>query len=122
MMVLADTSVWIHHMQRGERELEMLLENGRVLMHPFVMGELACETFRNRVKILELLQSLPRARAASHDEVMFFIEHHKLMGRGLGYVDMHLLASVALEAGSHLYTFDTRLNEVAVERGCSYKS
>lgn len=120
MMVLADTNIWIAHMQRGEKQLERLLEQGRVLIHPFVIGELACGTFKNRQGVLALLQSLSHARSATHDEVMFYVERHALMGRGLGYVDAHLLASVALESGAKLYTRDGRLYGIAVERGCAF--
>lgn len=119
-MVLTDTNVWINHLQRGDKQLEALLELSEVMVHSFVIGELACGTFRNRKGVLSLLQNLPHARTATHDEVMFFIERHALMGRGLGYVDAHLLASIALESGTQLFTRDGRLHGIAMERGCAF--
>ncbi len=120
-MVLVDTNVWIGHLNRGEKQLELLLQEGRVLMHPFVIGELACGTFRNRQGLLSLLKSLPQARTAMHDEVMFFIERHALMGRELGYVDAHLLASLAIDSGAVLFTRDAVLKTVATEQGRAFK-
>ena len=96
MMLLADTSVWIDHLRRPSGNLIAALEGDIVLMHPFVVGELACGNLRNRGEVLSLLARLPFAPSASHIEVMTFVDRHKLMGSGLGWVDMHLLAATAL--------------------------
>ena len=101
-MILVDTSVWIDHLHRAEQTLVQALEAGQVLMHPFVVGELACGHLNNRQEVLTLLQALPAAPIASHPEVLGFIERRGLMGRGIGYVDVHLLASVALDGAAKL--------------------
>ena len=113
-MVLVDTSVWVAHLRHGGIGLDMLLTEGRVLCHPFIVGELACGNLHRRTEILSHLQALPQATLAKHEEVMQLIENYHLMGKGLGYVDMHLLASVMLTHVS-LWTLDKKLNEVAVE-------
>jgi predicted nucleic acid-binding protein len=115
-VVLVDTSVWVAHLRQGAIGLEDLLHGGRVVCHPFIVGELACGNLRNRPEIIALLQRLPGAIRAEHEEVMQFIEHYDLMGKGLGYIDMHLLASAIL-TGVPLWTFDKRLNEVAKKLG-----
>jgi len=115
-MVLVDTSVWVAHLRQGDIGLEPLLNEGRVACHPFIIGELACGNLQNRSEIISLLQALPQAIEAGHDEVMQFIETHRLMGRGLGYVYLHLLASARL-TGVALWTLDKRLNEVALNLG-----
>jgi predicted nucleic acid-binding protein len=111
-MILVDSSVWIDHLRAGDAELSMLLDAGRVLMHPFVLGELACGNLRNRREILGLLGSLPRIMQATDDEVPYFIEHHALMGRGIGYVDAHLLAAAMLDGSARLWTRDKRLRDL----------
>lgn len=112
-MILADSSVWIDHLRRSDTILAGLLDAGRILAHAFVIGELACGTIRRRGEILSLLRDLPQARLASDDEVLSFIERHRLMGLGIGYVDAHLLASTALTADARLWTRDRRLANVA---------
>lgn len=112
-MILADTSVWIDHLRSGEPQLSSLLDDGSVLMHPFVLGEMACGNLRNRKVVLELLADLPHAIVATEAEVLDFIEHHFLMGRGIGYVDAHLLASVSLSDSTRLWTRDRRLEAAA---------
>ena len=119
-MNLVDTSVWVDHLRRGDRSLTELLTASSVLMHPFVIGELACGNLRKRDQILALLQDLPRAAVATDDEVLFFIGRHTLMGRGLGYVDVHLLASVALHGTARLWTRDKRLRVVADSLGLGH--
>ena len=114
-MILVDTSVWIDHLRKGDAELARTLEAGDVLSHPFVIGELACGNLANRRSILALLGTLPAAQIATDDEVMGFIERRRLMGRGIGYIDVHLLASVALTRGSRLWTRDKRLAAIASE-------
>ena len=119
-MILVDTSVWVDHLRRRDAQLAALLERGAVLVHPFVIGEIACGSLGKHSSILELLQSLPTAVVAESAEVLGFIEHHSVHGKGLGYVDVHLLASVALTDGTTLWTRDKRLRIVADELGCGH--
>lgn len=114
-MILVDTSIWIDHLRRGDPSLVTALELGRVLIHPFVVGELACGTLNRRAEILTLLRELPPAPVATDDEALEFIERRGLMGRGIGYVDVHLLASVALAGDARLWTRDKWLAAVASE-------
>ena len=118
-MILVDTSVWIDHLRRGDAHLMATLLAGHVLIHPWVIGEIACGTLRERGQVLDLLRSLPLSPVALEDEVLFFIEQYALMGRGIGYVDIHLLASAQL-AGARLWTRDKRLAVVANELGVAY--
>ena len=111
-MVLVDTSVWIDHFRVGEARLARLLEDTEVVMHPFVVGELACGNLRNRREILSLLSGLPRVAPVSDEEALFFIERHRLHGRGLGLVDVHLLACCAVEK-VFLCSKDVRLMKTA---------
>jgi predicted nucleic acid-binding protein len=111
-MVLVDTSVWVEHLRSGGIGLETLLNDGEVVCHPFIIGELACGNLKNRQEVLRLLQNLPAACCAEDHEVMQFIEHRQLMGKGLGYLDLHLLVS-ALLTGVPLWTVDKRLHQVA---------
>ena len=119
-MILVDTSVWVDHLRRGDAGLVELLERSSVVMHPFIVGEIACARLRDRESMLELLQDLPPAVVADGGEVLRFIEHHALHGMGIGYVDIHLLASVALTPGAALWTRDTKLHRTAVALGCAY--
>ena len=112
-MILADTSVWVDHLREGAPALAAALERAGVLMHPFVRGELACRYLKNRGEVLRLLGELPAAPLATDAEVLNFIERRALMGRGLGYIDVHLLASVALAGSARLWTRDKRLATVA---------
>jgi predicted nucleic acid-binding protein len=111
-MVLVDTSVWVEHLRSGTIGLGALLNDGDVVCHPFVIGELACGHLRNRAEIISLLEELPMAVQADDEEALRFIEDHKLMGKGLGYIDVHLLMSAMLTQTS-LWTLDKRLHEVA---------
>jgi len=115
-VILVDTSVWVEHLRRGLPRLASLLQEGKVLIHPWVIGELACGNLRNRWEVLELLQGLPAAVVASDSEVLQLIERDRLMGRGIGYVDAHLLASAKLNH-CQLWTQDRRLVALAQERG-----
>ena len=115
-MVLADTSVWIEHFRKREPILAAHLSDGLVLMHPFVSGELACGNLKDRAAILSDLDALPPARLASHAEVLQLIEDRRLWGRGLGWIDAHLLAS-ALLSNSRFWTLDIRLAKAAAELG-----
>ena len=120
-MILVDTSVWVSHLRDGNSCLEKLLDSGDILCHPFIIGELACGNIRNRDEILSLLQSLPQAKIADHEEVLKFIERKNLMSKGLGYIDAHLLASSIL-SDSPLWSLDKKLNEVALELKICFKS
>lgn len=111
-MVLVDTSVWIDHLTRGNSRLAQLLDDGMVMCHPFVIGELACGRLRNRREVLGLLAALPQAPVADHEEVLHLIDRHSLFGRRLGWVDVHLVGSTLL-AASALWTLDKSLNQAA---------
>ena len=115
-MVLTDTSVWIEHLRHGESSLSSRLTDGLVLMHPFVSGELACGSLKDRPEFLFFLSALPAAKLATHSEVMTLMEKHRLWGRGLGLVDLHLLASAIL-SNCHFWTFDNKLARAAAELG-----
>jgi predicted nucleic acid-binding protein len=118
-MVLVDTSVWIAYLRDGNVRLETLLNNGDVVCHPFIVGELACGNLKNRSEILSLLQSFPMATHVEHEEVMQFIENYALMGKGLGYIDVHLIASAVLTK-IPFWTFDKNLNEISSKLGLGY--
>jgi len=115
-MVLVDTSVWIDHFRRNSPALAGLLEEGVVLTHPFVLGELACGNMKNRGAVLGNLELLPAAVSATHEETARLIEDHQLWGRGIGWVDAHLLAS-ALLSNCSLWTLDDRLDRTAGTAG-----
>lgn len=112
-MILVDTSVWIDHLHRQEERMFTLLTEGRVVVHPFIIGELALGHLRQRETVLELLQNLPQAKLASDSEVLHLIDNEALHGRGIGYVDTHLLASTRLTPGVRFWTRDKRLADVA---------
>jgi predicted nucleic acid-binding protein len=116
-VILVDTSVWADHLRAGNEILARLLNAGRVLGHPFVTGEIALGTLRQRDLVLGALRELPQAAVASDEEVLHFIDRHALFGRGVGYVDAHLLAAVRLTAGASLWTRDRRLQRVAAQLG-----
>jgi len=111
-----DSSIWVAHLRDGNVGLENLLIESNVACHPFIIGELACGNIKKRAEILSLLQSLPMALQAEHDEVLQFIDNHRLMGTGLGYIDIHLLASANLTKIS-LWTFDQKLHSVSLKLG-----
>lgn len=120
-MILVDTSLWVDHLRRGDARLAAVLDSAAVLVHPFIVGEIACGSLADRETVLELLQDLPMARVADADEVLVFIERHKLHGKGIGYVDVHLLAAVALTEGATLWTRDKRLHGAAQALGYAYE-
>ena len=121
-MILVDTSVWIDHLRHADEELTKALEDGEVVTHPFVIGELACGNLRNRAVVMTLLEDLPRAREATHEEVMAMVEGRRLMGAGIGYVDAHLLAATALTPATRLWTRDKRLDGAAQRMGLTGES
>ena len=114
--MLVDTSVWVDHFRQQNQELTDALERGEVWSHPFVIGELACGNLKQRPEILTLLEALPQAPLAEHGETLAFVETQRLMGTGLGWVDVHLLASATL-AGLTLWTMDRRLAGAAERSG-----
>lgn len=116
--VLVDTSVWVEHFRRGNPALSVMLESARVWTHPFVIGELACGLLSRRAEILESLALLPSVPLIGHFEVLNLVEDRRLMGRGIGWIDVHLLAS-ALHADLPLWTQDKRLSAVARNLGIS---
>jgi predicted nucleic acid-binding protein len=120
MMVLVDTSVWVDHLQRSNAELVTLLNRGQVLAHPFVIGELALGSLKQRNTILEALQNLPACTTATDAEVFSFINANALHGIGIGYVDAHLLAATRLTPTAKLWTLDKRLQAAATRLGLSF--
>ena len=113
-MTLVDTSVWIDHLRHGNKQLAALLDRGDVCCHRFVIGELACGRIRNRNELLGLLRALPEAPIAEHEEVLSFIDEQKLSGRGLGWIDVHLLASALLKP-CKMWTLNKALRAAATE-------
>jgi predicted nucleic acid-binding protein len=118
-MVLVDTSVWVSHLRHGNEELQKLLKEGEVVCHPFVVGELACGNLKNRNEILTYLQSLAMTTLAEDEEVLKFIENNQLMGKGLGYIDVHLIASAVL-TNVLLWTLDKTLDKITEKVGINY--
>jgi predicted nucleic acid-binding protein len=118
-MVIVDTSVWISHLRSGSATLSALLEYVEVACHPFVIGELACGNLKNRKSILALLQALPAVPVITQDEFIHFVQTHKLSGKGIGFVDVHLLAAARL-AGLPLWTQDGKLKTCARRLKLSY--
>lgn len=119
-MILADTSVWVDHLRVGNRRLADLLSSGEVSCHPMVVGELACGNLRRRKEVIALLHALPALDRVTDDEILFFVEKHRLHGKGLGLIDMHLLASCQL-AGARLWTLDRRLGEASSRMGIGFE-
>lgn len=118
-MILVDTSIWIDHLRKGNDALSLLLEQDLVLMHSYIIGELACGSLVNRHKILGLLGTLPAAATARQDEVLQFVEARHLYGMGIGWIDVHLLASAQL-SHAPIWTSDTRLKRAAQSLGIAY--
>ena len=118
-MILIDTSVWIDHLRQRDDHLVITLLAGHVLIHPWVIGEIVCGSLKDREQVLDLLRSLPLCSVALEDEVLLFVEQNKLMTRGIGYVDVHLLASTKL-SGATLWTRDKRLLIIAKEMNIAY--
>ncbi len=128
-MILVDTSVWINHLnpkdprfsiQHSER-LKTLLNNNLILGHPMVIGELACGNLKDRKTVLTDIKNLPKASVAPDDHVLSFIEEKQLMGRGIGYIDFHLLAATELTRSTELWALDERLMDVATELNLAYQ-
>jgi predicted nucleic acid-binding protein len=117
MKVLVDTTVWVDHFQQTEPQLVRLLNEGCVLGHPFVLGEMALANLQDRERILGWMADLQPTVLASPSEVLELVELRELHGQGLGYVDTHLLASVLLSPGTTLWTRDMQLLRVVKELG-----
>lgn len=112
-MILVDTSVWIDHLRKSDKQLAVLLGRSQVIMHPMIIGELACGNLQNRIQLLSLWCNLPSLGEATQSEALYFLEQNQLMGKGIGWVDLHLLASVALSGETLLWTRDKRLADLA---------
>ena len=120
-MILVDTSIWVDHLRHGDARLKALLETAQVVIHPFILGELALGNLRQRNVVLSTLRDLPHAVSAGNEEVLDFIERQALPGLGIGWVDAHLLASARLTSAS-LWTRDKRLKAVAIKLGLADSS
>ena len=128
-MILVDTSVWINHLNPNDRRfsiqhserLKTLLNDNLVLGHSMVIGELACGNLKDRQTVLTDLKNLPKASVATDDHVISFIEEKQLMGRGISYIDFHLLAATELTQSAELWTLDGRLIDVATELNLAYQ-
>lgn len=118
-MILVDTSIWVDHLRGGDALLSQKLLAGEVATHNFVIGELALGGLRKRGGALGLLQALPRLSAATDDEILYFIEQRGLSGKGIGYIDAHLLGAVAMH-GASLWTRDKRLRDIAEEHSWAF--
>ena len=121
-MILADTSVWINHFRARDDMLVDLLASAQILTHPFVIGEMAMGSLANRKQVIALMNELQVTLTASNDELLRFVDHHRLYGKGIGLIDAHLLAATVLSPGSRLWTFDKRLATVAAHLGVSFPS
>lgn len=119
-MILVDSSIWVGHLRTGNASVVDLLEAGEVLGHPLVIGELACGNIRNRAEVLRMMAMLPEAPSVTDPEALMFIEKNELMGRGIGYIDVHLLASAVLADDTRLWTADARLASAAARLGVAY--
>ena len=119
-MILVDTSVWIDHLRHGDQHLEKLLFDGDVVCHTHIIGELACGNLKNRIEIISLLQSLPVTPIIDFQEYLYFIDQNQLSGKGIGFVDIHLLASAKLGQVA-LWTADKRLKSAAANLDLNYK-
>ncbi len=120
--ILVDTSIWIDHLREKDEQLISLLKQNQVLMHPMVRGELACGCLHNRNQLLSLLKNLPQVPEATHDEVLYCLDKHELMGKGIGFIDLHLLASTLLAKDSLLWTRDRRLHKLALSLKVCWES
>lgn len=119
-MILVDTSIWVDHLRKGNKSLSILLQNGHVVCHPFVVGELACGNLKNREKLLQLLNELPTAITADHSEVLELVEQQNLMGKGIGWIDAHLLTS-SLLSNVLLWSRDNALINSATLLKCDFR-
>ncbi len=119
-MILIDSSVWIDHFRNENKVLSTLLLQGAVVMHEFIMSELAIGNFKNRKAILSLLDSIPKLSKLTHDEFIYFLEKNSFYGKGVGFIDIHLLGSTKL-AGVKIWTLDKRLLKLARSQKLNYE-
>lgn len=120
--ILADSSVWINHLRQGHDGLLKLIRYPAIVCHPFVIGEVAAGSLSSRSKVISALQSVIQFKIAPDNEVLDLMEKHKVYGRGVGYIDCHLLAATVSHENAWLWTNDKRLNSVANELGVAYIS
>jgi predicted nucleic acid-binding protein len=118
-VILVDTSIWVDHFRYGDADLRKIIEDDRLLCHPFVVGELALGSLRERDALITFLSSQREAVIATHAEVMTVIERHSIFSMGIGYTDAHLLTSTLLDRKSSLWTRDRRLAAAAQKVGAS---
>ena len=111
-MILVDTSVWISHLRRHNQRLDDLLGFEFIFCHPLIIGEISCGNLKDRSLVLALLDELPKASMVTHQEALGFIDQHGLMGLGLGFIDVHLLASCQM-TGLAIWTEDKALQRAA---------
>jgi hypothetical protein len=116
-MILADTSVWADHLRQADGTMKACLDLEEILMHPFVLGELALGSMPKYDMVLDALRTLPAARIAGLDDVLMMVRENKLMGTGIGYIDAHVLASAVIVPDIHLWTRDKRLKRAAERFG-----
>jgi predicted nucleic acid-binding protein len=121
-VILPDTSVWIDHFRGGEKLLAPYLRSVDMLLHPFVVGELAVGHLPRRADTIRRLELQLQAPVIDPSDVLVFIERHQLAGRGLSYVDVQLLASVYSLTNARLWTLDKRLDIAADLLGIAFKS
>lgn len=119
-MILVDANVWIDHLHRPEPALSRLVEASRALMHPMVLGELACGTFKHRAERLAFWRSLPQIDVQTHDDVLDWIESERLGGAGIGFVDAHILRAVVVDGDATLWTRDRSLRRLAARFGAAH--
>lgn len=119
-MILVDTSIWIDFLRSGHTQLTQALQRNEVSIHPFIIGELACGNLKDRPMILSLLAGLPSLRMLEPHDVLYFIDHQKLMGRGMGYIDVHLLAATVIAPDTKLWTRDLKLLDEAKALGVAF--
>ena len=112
-MILADTSIWVDHLRNRNSEIEKCLSRGQIVMHPFIVAEISLGSLHNRQKTLDYMEALLEVRVAALNEVRHMIEAHALYSKGIGLTDAHLIASCLLTSGTHLWTRDSNLKQVA---------
>jgi predicted nucleic acid-binding protein len=116
-LILADTSVWIDHLRSGSKDMRRRLDQGQIVIHPFIVAELALGSLKERTKTLALLDLLPHVRVARLNELRLAIEARRLYNLGIGLTDAHLIASVLIDAPTLLWTRDKRLRQAAENLG-----
>jgi len=121
-VILADTSIWVEYLRNGLPAMKAALDGGQILIHPFIVAEIALGSLYNRKKRLEELDALQRVKVAQLAEVRRMIEAHALYSKGIGLTDAHLLASCLLSLGVKLWTRDTSLEAVARSLGVHWSS